>query len=66
MHFGAFDDEPATVEIMDTYLQENGYKMICQEIDCIMKFIFQMQEKLLLKMENGYPASDKENVICRL
>lgn len=49
MHFGAFDDEPATVEIMDTYLQENGYKMICQEIDCIMKFIFQMQEKLLLK-----------------
>ena len=26
MHFGAFDDEPATVEIMDTYLQENGYK----------------------------------------
>ena len=26
MHFGAFDDEPATVEIMDTYLRENGYK----------------------------------------
>lgn len=26
MHFGAFDDEPATVEIMDTYLQENGYE----------------------------------------
>ena len=26
MHFGAFDDEPATVEMMDTYLQENGYK----------------------------------------
>lgn len=24
-------------------------KMICQKIDCIMKFIFQMQEKLLLK-----------------
>ena len=26
MHLGAFDDEPATVEMMDTYLQENGYK----------------------------------------
>lgn len=24
-------------------------KMICQKIDCIMRFIFQMQEKLLLK-----------------
>lgn len=25
MHFGSFDDEPATVEIMDKYLAENGY-----------------------------------------
>lgn len=25
MHQGAFDDEPATVSIMDAYLQENGY-----------------------------------------
>lgn len=25
MHIGAFDDEPATVERMDAYLQENGY-----------------------------------------
>lgn len=25
MHQGAFDDEPATVSLMDTYLQENGY-----------------------------------------
>lgn len=25
MHFGAFDDEPATVALMDTYLEQNGY-----------------------------------------
>lgn len=25
MHLGPFDDEPKTVEIMDTYLEENGY-----------------------------------------
>ena len=25
MHLGAFDDEPATVEIMDEYIKENGY-----------------------------------------
>ncbi len=25
MHFGSFDDEPATVAIMDEYLSENGY-----------------------------------------
>jgi len=26
MHFGPFDDEPATVEIMNKYLLENGYE----------------------------------------
>ena len=25
MHTGTFDDEPATVKIMDTYLKQNGY-----------------------------------------
>ena len=25
MHLGAFDDEPATVALMDKYLDENGY-----------------------------------------
>ncbi|MBR5338104.1 MAG: GyrI-like domain-containing protein [Lachnospiraceae bacterium] len=25
MHLGAFDDEPATVKIMDDYIHENGY-----------------------------------------
>ena len=25
MHLGAFDDEPATVAIMDDYIRENGY-----------------------------------------
>lgn len=26
MHIGAFDDEPATVEIMNSYLEQNGYE----------------------------------------
>lgn len=26
MHIGSFDDEPATVELMNRYLQENGYE----------------------------------------
>jgi hypothetical protein len=25
MHLGAFDDEPKTVALMDTYLRENGF-----------------------------------------
>ena len=25
MHIGPYDDEPATVAVMDRYLQENGY-----------------------------------------
>ena len=25
MHFGAFDDEPTTVALMDAYLEQNGY-----------------------------------------
>jgi len=25
MHLGSFDDEPATVAIMDEYLQQNGF-----------------------------------------
>ena len=25
MHLGSFDDEPATVEMMDKYIHENGY-----------------------------------------
>ena len=25
MHLGAFDDEPATIAIMDNYIRENGY-----------------------------------------
>ena len=26
MHLGAFDDEPATIAIMDNYIKENGYQ----------------------------------------
>ena len=26
MHIGAFDDEPASIEVMDKYIEENGYR----------------------------------------
>ena len=25
MHIGSFDNEPATVALMDTYIEQNGY-----------------------------------------
>ena len=25
MHIGAYDDEPATIAVMDQFMQENGY-----------------------------------------
>ncbi len=34
MHFGAFDDEPATVALMDAYLTENGYVNDLTETRC--------------------------------
>ena len=50
MHQGSFDDEINTVEIMNQFLQEKGYqKWFLVNQDCIMKFIYQMQEKLLRK-----------------
>ena len=32
MHHGAFDEEPATVAIMDRYLEENGYRKTTQNM----------------------------------
>ena len=26
MHLGSFDDEPATVAVMDVYMEANGYR----------------------------------------
>jgi hypothetical protein len=26
MHYGPFDDEPATVDIMDKFIEQNGYQ----------------------------------------
>ena len=31
MHMSPFDDEPATVALMDEYLTENGYKNVFSE-----------------------------------
>ena len=49
MHQGSFDDEINTVEIMNQFLQEKVTVMILTNQDCIMKFIYQMQEKMLRK-----------------
>lgn len=46
MHHGPFDDEPETVALMDAYIEANGYKMIFQMQDYIMKSISRMQERL--------------------
>ena len=46
MHIGAFDDEPATVTMMDKYLEENGYVNDFTGGDAITKSIYQTQEKL--------------------
>ena len=32
MHYGSFDDEPATVAIMDKFLEENGYRNDFSEV----------------------------------
>ena len=32
MHIGAYDDEPATVAIMDKFLAENGYENDFSEV----------------------------------
>ena len=47
MHAGPFDDEPATVALMDGYLEQNGYVNDFSEADCTMRFICLMQERLL-------------------
>ena len=49
MHLGAFDDEPATVEIMNKFIHENGYVNDIMIEGFTMRFICQMREKLLLK-----------------
>lgn len=49
MHLGAFDDEPATVAVMDAYLEQNGYAMIFPRIDFTMRSICPMRGKSLLR-----------------
>ena len=50
MHLGAFDDEPATVALMDAYLEQNGYvNDMNYGQGYTMKFICLMQGELSLK-----------------
>ena len=49
MHQGSFDDEINTVEIMNQFLQKRVTVMILTNQGYIMKFIYQMQEKMLRK-----------------
>lgn len=44
MHIGAFDDEPATVAMMDKYLEENGYVNDFTDERRHTKFIYQTKK----------------------
>ena len=46
MHLGAFDDEPATVALMDEYIAANGYENDFSDTACTMRFISPMPERL--------------------
>ena len=46
MHIGSFDNEPATVALMDTYLEQNGYVNDMNKDGCTTRFICLMQERL--------------------
>ena len=48
MHIGSFDDEPASLEKMDKYLEEKVMRKTLVILDCTMKSIYLIQEKPLL------------------
>ncbi len=45
MHIGSYDDEPASVKLMDDFIKEKGYKTDINEKNSIMKYIFPIREK---------------------
>ena len=63
LHKGAFDDEPASFEIMDGYCMEHGYKRMGKEHREIYLNNANRTEKASLKTILRYKVTDIENIL---
>ncbi|WP_334303993.1 hypothetical protein [Anaerostipes hominis (ex Lee et al. 2021)] len=59
MHIGSYDTEPETVAVLDAFLGENGYANDMAD----GRLLFIRPEKEAPEKKNGYPASDKTNLM---
>lgn len=62
LHIGPFDDEPATVAIMDEYLAENGYMNDMSDIRLHHEIYLSDTRKVQPQMEDSHTASYKEDL----
>ena len=63
MHIGAFDDEPATVAMMDKYLEENGYvNDFTDERRHHEIYFIRPKKSCTGEMQNGNKTPDKESI----
>ncbi len=63
LHKGAFDDEPASFEIMDRYCMEHGYRRMGKEHREIYLNNANRTEKASLKTILRYKVTDIENIL---
>ena len=63
LHKGAFDDEPASFEIMDRYCMEHGYRRMGKEHCEIYLNNANRTEKVNLKTILRYKVTDIENIL---
>lgn len=63
LHKGAFDDEPASFEIMDKYCMEHGYRRMGKEHREIYLNNANRTEKANLKTILRYKVTDIENIL---
>ena len=63
LHKGAFDDEPASFEIMDRYCMEHGYRRMGKEHREIYLNNANRTEKVNLKTILRYKVTDIENIL---
>ena len=63
LHKGAFDDEPASFEIMDRYCMEHGYRRMGKEHREIYLNNANHTEKASLKTILRYKVTDIENIL---
>ena len=63
MHFGPFDDEPATVALMDDYVEQNGYVNDMSEERLHHEIYMSDARKVAPeKWKTVYKTSDKESI----